>query len=676
MKYLYIGAVNGLYNEMYNPQIDALLESDLMISSNRLEANNHFWSLIFNGKNVSTLLDNISITEDISPAYLSILNYKKFFLNKVLEAQVKICDCNNSPQEFFTYLETLHLVCKLYSEYMYFPHTLTLQDGFITNNSNARIIWEECSNPAKNPYFTYLKQCVFPLIENDSPQLVFLEGAPNYYNMGLAKLIKQKIPYTRICMTRHSSEYYSLNKIDYLLKKNLYFFRLVDIVILEYFSEIENELIKNISLEQIDNILYRNNEGNIVQNNYSISWKSKHISYEIRPQTKITVFQSNPSKLANVHLEPYTKCFWNKCSFCGINQKYHFENEITNEALFSKRLDELKQLVQNGISHIWFIDEAISAEKLKKIAQFFMENQLSVIWQIRSRICQELTDESLIELLEHTGLKEIRLGLESASLPILKKMNKFDKLFSLDLVENICMKFVQHNISVHFPIIIGFPGETVNDRKCTYDFLRYLHQKYPMVTFNINLFGLDIRSSMFSNWTSYEIANIYFPCIPDYFIANIVGWSGIDNFTSDLLSPERDKIMKDILYPWMPQSATLKPYIFYRLSETIRNTLYWKEKSINEERQLNKRSILQKNKNVTISYQHNRGIFIIYNWYNHHYMIGNENTLKVFNAFNSSNRVEDAIKKLCQIDIKLFQEKDLMNLICKLFSLDYLKLLK
>lgn len=672
MKYLYIGVVNGLHNEMYNPQLDALLETDLQISSNRLEANNHFWSVIFNSQNISNLLDNISITEDINPAYLSILNYKDFFLEKVLEAQVRICYCNNSPQEFFTYLETLNLVCKLYSEYMYFPHTLTLQDGFITNNSNARIIWEECSNPAKNPYFTYIKQHVLPLIENDNPQLLFLEGAPNYYNMGLAKLIKQQIPNICICMTRHSSEYFSLNKLDYLLKKNHYFFKLVDIVILEFFFDIEKELILNIPLEQMDNILYKNKEGNIIQNKYSNSWNSKQISYEIRPQNKIADFQSNPAKLANVHLEPYTKCFWNKCSFCGINKKYHFENQLTNEALFTTRLDELKQLVLNGITYIWFIDEAIPVDKLKKLARFFIENQLSVIWQIRSRICQELTDDSLIELLEHAGLKEIRLGLESASLPILKKMNKFDESFSLDLVENICEKFVQRNISIHFPIIIGFPGETVYDRKCTYDFLRYLHQKYPMVTFNINLFGLDICSPMFTNWTSYEIANIYFPCIPDYYIANIVGWSGIDNFTSDLLSPERDKIMKDILYPWMPLNATLKPYIFYRLSETIRNTLYWKEKPIKEEKQLDKQSILLKNKNITISYQPNREIYIIYNWSNHHYMIGNENTLKVFHAFNSSDRVEDAIKKLCLIDSKLFRENDLMNLIYKLFSLDYL----
>lgn len=653
MQYLYINAVNGLFNEMYNPQIDSLLKPDLKISSHNLDANNHFWSVILNLKNINELLENIAITEEIGPAYLSILTHKQIFLEKVMEAQIELCDCNNNPQQFFSYLEILNLVCQLYSEYAYFPYKLTLQDGFAMNNNNAKILWEECLNIAKNPYLSYIRQYVFPLIEEYNPQLIFLEGAPSYYNMGIARLVKQKMPYVRICITRHSSEYYSLNKIDYLLKKNYYFFKLVDIVILEYFSEVEQQLIRNIPLNQISNILYRNECGIVIQNDYHNPTKyNTNIFYQTRSKSKYINFQSDPAKLANVHLEPYSKCFWNKCSFCAINKKYHFENEVINDTLLLSRLNEIKTLILNGTSHIWFIDEAISIEKLKKIALFFLDQHLLVIWQVRTRICEELTDDSLIKLLENAGLKEIRLGLESASLPILMKMNKFDDSFSLELVECICKKFSSHHISVHFPIIIGFPGETIIDRKKTYDFLRYLHQEYPLVTFNINLFGLDIASPMFAKWTDYKIANIFFPCIPDYFIANIVNWYGENNFTSTSLSVERDRIMRDILYPWMPQNATLQPYIFYRLSETIRNTLYWKEKNVKEKEQLDVNSIVVKNQNITISRQNNYEIYIIYNWTNHHYMIGNENTLKIFVAFESPISVKNAIKKLCFTDTK------------------------
>lgn len=674
MRYLYIGAVNGLCKEMYNPQIDALLNPKLAINLHKLEANNHFWSLIFDSKNLNKLLRDISVDERKHPAKVSILQHKDFFIKKVFEAYTNVCNRNNSPQQFFAYLETLNLVCQFYSEYMYFPHTLTIQEGFAMNITNSKTIWEECTNPAKNPYLIYVQENIFPLIKEYNPQLIFLEGAPTYYNMCLAKLIKQNMPSARICVTRHSSEYYSLNKIDYLLRRNHYFFKMVDIVILEYFSETEEKLIENIPLEQIDNILYRDKERNIFQNKYCNSLENKNIFYQMRPQNAFATAKTDPAKLANVHLEPYTKCFWNKCSFCGINKKYHFENTNTNDDLLPKRLEELRQLVLKGISYIWFIDEAISVDKLRQIAEFLIKNHVSIIWQVRSRICNELTDGSLIQLLESSGLKEIRLGLESASIPVLKRMNKFDETFSLNLVEDICKKFDKHNISVHFPIIIGFPGETVFDRKCTYEFLRYLHEKYPLVTFNINLFGLDICSPMFSKWISYEIEHIYFPCIPDYFIGNIVGWSGKNNFTSALLASERDNTMKDILYPWMPKNATLPPYIFYRLSETIRNTLYWKENPEKTKKELDEKSILEKNRNVTISYKREFGIYIIYNWFNHHYMIGNANTLQIFRVFNTPHTVEKAIHELCLFDGELFKQDELQTLIKKLFSLDYLTL--
>ena len=659
---------------MYNPEVETLIKSDFKITSHYLNANNHFWNIHLKTENVRKLLDNLSVSEEINPAYSSILNYKDYFCEKVSEAQIQICDCNNSPQQFFAYLETLNLVCRLYSEYVYFPYTLTLQDGFLTENNNSKKMWEECTIPAKNPYLEYITQNIFPLIEKYEPQIIFLEGSPNYYNIGISKLVKQKMPNTTICITRHSSEYYSLNKIDYLLKKNNYFFKFIDIVILEYFSEIEKEIINGTPLNQINNILYKDKDNNIIQNDYHTPCNYKNIFYQTRRKSKYANFYSDPSKLANVHLEPYTKCFWNRCSFCGINKKYHFENNDSDVTLLSTRLEELKELILSGVSYVWFVDEAISTTKLKKIAQFFVKQNLSVIWQVRTRICKELTNDSLIKLLKNSGLKEIRLGLESASISVLKKMNKIDEFFSLDLVECICMKFNQNNISVHFPIIIGFPGETTMERRRTYAFLRHLHEKYPLVTFNINLFGLDVSSPMFSNWTNYEIKNIYFPCIPDYFIANIVGWSGENNFTSNSLSIERDKIMKDVLYPWMPQNSITRPYIFYRLSETIRNTLYWKENFVkNEKTIIDEKCIIIKNENVTISYQQSREIYIIYNWSNHHYMIGNENTLKIFDIFRSPITIDEAIEKLCLIDA-LFQKKDLEILIYKLISLDFFEL--
>ncbi len=672
MQYLYIGEVSGLYNEMYLPDVDSLLDSKVEIKNNVLDANNHFWSEILDLKKIEKLLDLIDTSEQFNPQYLSMVMHKKHFLKNVREAKNRVCDAENRPQEFFAYLETLSLVCRLYTDYVYFPFVLSLQEGFLINNYDAKKIGEECLNPTRNPYVNYITENIIPLILKYNPQVLFLKGRPSFYNLAIARIVKGKIPNIICCFTRHSSEYYSLNKIDYLLLNNHYLFKDIDIVILEGFTKIETDILQGKKLEEIPNIIYKNRQGNIIQNKYDAHSFYMGISYTKRPKSYKVQYKKSPSLLANVQLEPYTKCFWNKCAFCGINKKYHFENQDKNILLIEERLNELQKLANQGISYVWFIDEAISTERLLIIAKYIISHQISIIWQVRSRICQELLDENLVFFLAKSGLKEIRLGLESASLSVLEKMNKFDQTFSLELVEHICELFCKYHISVHFPIITGFPGETAFDRKSTYDFLRNIHDKYSNVTFNINLFGLDIRSPMFTNWTNYEITDIHFPCLPSYFIGNIVEWNGIDNFSSNMLADERDKFMRDILYPWMPHNATLSPHIFYRLSETIRNTLHWKGRETPNLSELTEQSYLLVNPNITVSYQDIRDIYIIYNWDTHHYMIGNNNTLKIFEIFNTSRSLKDGLLQLYNINSKLYPVNDLKRLIKKLYSLGYL----
>lgn len=676
MKHLYIGEVSGLYNEMYVPDVDSLLDSKVEIKNNILNANNHFWSKIFDLKRIEKILGYINTSQQLNPQYISIAMHKKHFLKNVSEAKNKVCDGQNSPQEFFAYLETLNLVCQLYTDYVFYPFTLSLQEGFLTDNYDAKKIWSDCLNPTRNPYISYINENIIPLILNHRPQVLFLNGKPSFYNMSIARIVKKKLPHVICCFTRHSSEYYSLNKIDYLLISNYFFFKDIDIVIMEGFAESESDILQGKNFEDIPNIIYKNQEGNIVRNKYDTHSFSTKIIYTTRPSSYKVQYLKSPAALANVQLEPYTKCFWNKCAFCGINKKYHFENSDNNIYLIEDRLHELEELVNQGITYVWFVDEAISTEKLLIIARYIIDHHMSIIWQVRSRICKELLDENLVFLLAKSGLKEIRLGLESASLTVLEKMNKFDHTFSLKLVEDICKLFCKYHISVHFPIIIGFPGETSFDRKKTYDFLGTIHDKYSNVTFNINLFGLDIRSPMFVNWTSYEITNIHFPCLPSNFIGNIVDWSGADDFSSNMLAGERDKFMRDVLYPWMPHNATLQPYVFYRLSETVRNTLYWKEKEITDTPKIEEHCYLAVNSNITISFQDILNIYIIYNWNNHHYMVGNDNTLKIFEAFGTACKLEDGLLQLYNANPKLYPIDDLKILIRKLYSLGFINMVK
>lgn len=667
MNYLRISYLGGMFHEFYNPTPNGLSVTTLDVIEHTLDATNFFWSHIFDQKNIKRIADKIIPS---LPKYIAIVADVDAFIAQVEIAKKNICNSDITAKDFFRYVETFSIVCKIYSEYIFAPHRLTIQNGFETKNYSATQIYHNCLDEQKNPYLNFIMQYVLPKITESLPSVLFIDGAPTFYNMAICRLVKIQCPDTHICISRHSSEYYSLNKLESYLTQNKYLFKMVDSIILEYFDETEGQLLSALEnkkeLSTVSNLMYKCKDKICVT-----PYKSIQMDY-----TPILENQYPTSELANVHLQPYNMCYWNKCTFCGINKKYHFNNDEALPNALELSLNNLKVYLQKRIKYIWFTDEAIHPNKLKYIANFFIQNNIDIIWQARCRVEKSLLDNSLIECLSKSGLKELRLGLESASLEVLKAMNKFNEDFSLELVEQICSAYSDAGISIHFPMIIGFPSEDFYERKKTYDYLIYLCKRYPMVSFNINVFNLDISSQVFHHPDKYEISKIYYPCSLQDFLGNILQWDRGNNLEKQLFL-ERDQYMRNTLYPWMPTNAFVKPHIFYRLSETARYTLRWKAQINNNDSITNVSSMDSKTEVSTPStlvygFDTKRNIYIIYNWQTHHYMIGNKNLIFIFKFFKTTHTISDAIDYFTKYNPNVYIPEDLNLLFLKLYQRGYL----
>lgn len=665
--YIRIASVGGLFHEFYEPVPNGLSTRQLICIENKLDATNLFWSLIFDIENIKQIIDKIN---PVTPKHFAIAADTELFIKQVEKAKRNICNQRITPIEFFSYLETLSIVCNLYSEYVFYPNQLTIQNGFEIDYSSASKTYINCLDEKKNPYLRFIEIYVMPHIQTLLPQIIFVDGEPSIYNMTICRLIKREFPQIHISLSRHSSEYYSLNKLGTNLVENEYLFKMVDSIILEYFDETEKELINSLTnnreLSQIPNLVYKSSD-QIYMTPYK-AIKKGYMPYIQKPYIN--------SMLINVHLQPYVMCYWNKCTFCGINKKYHFDNANVSENALTASLEDLKRQIHKGIKYIWFIDEAIHPVKLKFIADFFIENQLNIYWQARCRIDELLLNDELIIALKKSGLRELRLGLESASLSVLKLMGKFDENFSLKLVDKICEKYTSAGISIHFPIIIGFPGESSYDRKMTYDYLHDICKRYPLVSFNINVFNLDICSYVFKHHNKYKIDEIYYPCPLSDFLGNILKWKRGDSTQEKQLFRERDLYMREILYPWMPVNSFIKPYLFYRLSETIRNTLIWKcdnnfctPEFVNPlETQI---QVIAPN-TLVYNFDESRNVYIIYNWYTHHYMIGNKHLIYILELFAEAHSIPEAIRILSEYNSTIYISDDLELLLLKLYQQKYL----
>ena len=226
-------------------------------------------------------------------------------------------------------------------------------------------------------------------------------------------------------------------------------------------------------------------------------------------------------------------------------------------------------------------------------------------------------------------------------------------------------------------MIIGFPGESSFDRKKTYDYLQHLCKKYPLVTFNINVFNLDISSDVFKHPNKFGIEDIYYPCPLQDFLGNNLKWKRNDDIQEKDLLRERDQYMRKILYPWMPVNAFIKPYLFYRLCETIRNTLILKchndnTISSNKELPLNLQIKVLVPDTLVYSFDFKRNVYIIYNWGTHHYMIGNSHLIFVLDLFKEARPITDAINILVTYNPTIYIAADLEILLLKLYQQEYL----
>lgn len=667
MNYIRISSVDGLFHEFYNPTPNGLSTTTLNWDGNTLDANNFFWSRIFDTKNIERIIDKI---KPLSPKYIAIKSDTDVFIRQIEIAKNFVCNSNITAEEFFRYVETLSIVCEIYSDIVFKPHRLTIQNGFETNDYSASQIYHDCLVAQKNPYLNLVKQYVLPQIRKIKAPVIFIDGVPTFYNMAICLLIKKETSDVHICISRHSSEYYSLNKLEAYLPRNEYLFKMVDSIILEHFDETEKQLLDALEngkgLSSVANFIYKD------KNKIHVTpYKTEKIDY-----TPVMEIQYPTSNLINIHLQPYIMCYWNKCTFCGINKKYHFNNDEAVQNALEISLNHLKTHLNKETQYIWFIDEAIHPYKLKYIANFLLKNNINVIWHARCRVEKLLLDKDLIRYLQRSGLRELRLGLESASLDVLKAMNKFNEDFSLELIEEICFAYSEAGISIHFPMIIGFPGEDSYESKKTYDYLYYLCEKYPLVSFNLNIFNLDICSHIFGFPDKYGIKEIYYPCPLQDFLGNILPWDRGSDLEKRLFI-ERDKYMREILYPWMPVNASIKPHIFYRLSETARHTLRWKSQrncmiSTNDVPSIEPQTEIFVPNTLVYSFDAKRNVYIIYNWQTHHYMIGNKHLIFIFDFFKTAHTILDAINYFTMYDSNVYIFDDLKVLLLKLYQRGYL----
>lgn len=587
---MHVGSLGGFHHELYHPDTDSLFMKELPDTpTGLLQANALFWGILLRPEAVRELARTLQESEGVAGgkvAYWAIAADPEIFVNQVILAVERICDQSIGIREFHRCVETLQILCRLYSDLVYTPHKLTLQDGFRSFDQSSLVLYNTCLNPAANPYLSFIRRHCLPVINAFDPDLVWLNGKITIATMAMARLIRAHHPKSHIAVVGHSSEYYSLNKISKYLLRNEALFSVIDSIVLDDSNQSRQALLAALDvggkLADVPNLLYakRLPDGLRIEQTPFVSFPvTKPLSERVnfRPHSKRVSYRFSPASLVDVKLFPGRSCYWNKCMFCGINQKYLGGTGKNDDKAWDvgPALECFKTLGSRGIQFIWAIDEAIPPQTLRALAEGLIAQGNTIQWQARSRFDPELLSQpDTCELLARAGLREIRYGLESGCPRVLERMRKFSPGIFPNVVIETIERFALDGVRVHCPVIIGYPTETADERRMTYIFLEHLCQHFKNFSFNINIFGFDIKSPLFSSWLDEDVTSITFPCAARHYLGNLLEWDcASEPFNRDVLERERREVMRRLLYPWMPESCETSPHLLYRLAETMRDTL-------------------------------------------------------------------------------------------------------
>lgn len=620
---------------------------------------------------VSRLQSRYRYTSVKSLQHRAILAAPEKFYAAVEDAPRDLANLGGGARHTFSALETLQIFCSVYSDVISTPISLSLQEGLVLNELSSRILLQEVLNPATNPYLPFIDRHVCPVLRHAPLDLVWIVGPIKASTLAMAIRAKELYPDCHVSVTGHSTEYYSLNKIAKYLKRNTRLFEVIDSIVLDDFENTMPQLVDCLaghhSLESVPNLLYVDrtgadsasptallpilktgaDNGPIKQTpclggRQSIDWNTHRHPTSVLVEDR-SDDHVDPGVVADSRLWPNAKCYWDQCNFCGINRKYQtLGKSVFDDAELVASF--LQKLASEGVEYVWSFDEAIPPKALGELAQSLLQRGVKVEWQTRSKIDKGFTSE-ICDLLGRAGLREIRLGLESASPRVLSCMGKFPVGWSLELVEQIVHRFHVAGVSVHFPTIIGFPTETQAERAETFAFLRRLVERYPSVTFNMNILGLDVASKLVENYEDFGITTLRWPAPANEFLGNLLDWDCAESpFDYDALDAQRNDLMRRLLYPWMPATASVPTYIFYRLAETSRATMVWKAKRSRTGNWRDEMSPLDVSQPLVLSPKAaitsspkiaGSGRYFVYDWNTHHNFECDETTHSLIMGFSS-----------------------------------------
>lgn len=198
-----------------------------------------------------------------------------------------------------------------------------------------------------------------------------------------------------------------------------------------------------------------------------------------------------------------------QCSFCSSAALHG--NKLRRRS-YQNVCDEIElRLKEENIDTIAFMDDTFTLNK-RFVTDFCREikrRNLKFWWGCTSRV--DTLDEELLRLMKETGCITLFMGVESADVNVLEKMNKNITLEKTQRAFELCRKVGIRTIA---SCVIGMPEDTRESINSTIEFVKKLDPNYALYSLATPYPGTRFYNETFKkdlitidDWSKYTLIN-------------------------------------------------------------------------------------------------------------------------------------------------------------------------
>ncbi|XHH08314.1 MAG: B12-binding domain-containing radical SAM protein [Candidatus Bathyarchaeia archaeon] len=281
-------------------------------------------------------------------------------------------------------------------------------------------------------------------------------------------------------------------------------------------AELTQRIVNGVGLNSADGITYRH-QGQIVQNPDRAYIQNldelPFPAYNHFPLEKYRLFGKLFFPVITSRGCPF------QCNFCTTSRILGKQYRVRSPKNIGHELELLKR--EYDADSFTFYDDTLTLDKkrLYDICDEIKSRKLNIPWDCQTRVDQ--ISEEMFAKMKATNCQQVFFGAESGCQSVLKAVNKRTTVEQNEAAIKMAKKA---GLFVAISIILGYPGETAEMRKETFDFLLRTEPDDVYLCIATPYPGTELRREverlgykMSADWSRYDTTTPVFenPLLPD-----------------------------------------------------------------------------------------------------------------------------------------------------------------